>query len=175
MSDLLDKQFDFVKKSFDDGVGTVRAMDIKSNIFIALNVFIFVSFMKTEFFTISNDKILTVLLVAYALSTVLALILLGVAVMARVDIRGFEHHIAELGIQNSKNIFFPYKNYQDLSANVKKLFDSDEKTIIKVFIFERAKIQNILESKIFWFEKGALSTYLNLLFIVSIIIYTLVK
>ncbi len=175
MSELLDKQFEFVKKSFDDGVGTVRAMDIKSNIFIALNVFIFVSFMKTDFFVISPDKILTVMLSSYVISTILTLILLGLAVMARVNIGGFEHHIAELGIQNSKNIFFPYKNYHDLTANVKKLFDSDEETIIKVFVFERAKIQNIIESKIFWFEKGALSTYLSLFFLMSIIIYSLFK
>jgi hypothetical protein len=105
MSNLLDKQFDFVKKSFDDGVGTVRAMDIKSNIFIALNLFIFISFMKTGFFTISDDKISTILLIIYLVSTVVTLILLGLAVMARVDVKGFEHQIAELGISNSKNIF----------------------------------------------------------------------
>ena len=48
MSELLDKQFEFVKKSFDDGVGTVRAMDIKSNIFI------FVSFRDRSEFCVNQ-------------------------------------------------------------------------------------------------------------------------
>jgi len=175
MTEVLKRQFEFAKASFDDGVGTVRAMDIKSNIFIALNVFIFVSFMKTDFFTVSADEISKIILSSYVLSTILAIVFLGIAVMARVQVKGFDHQISELGIQNSKNIFFPYNNYYDLSANVKKLFDTDEKTLIKIFIFERAKIQNIIESKIYWFEKGALSTYLSLFFLLLIILYGLLK
>jgi len=66
-------------------------------------------------------------------------------------------------------------NYYDLSINVKKILDIDEEDIIKIFIFERAKIQNIIESKIYWFEKGALSTYLSLFFLLAIIVYRLLK
>ena len=159
---------DFIYKSIDDAIGTIRAMDIKSNVMMA-----FVGVMIFSLIKIDSENIASKLMIfsiLWGLGTVVVFIY--AVVLPRINpISELEHVEDIIKDDIDKRLFFPieYIDFKTYFNNFSKASDDD---LLKLLALERLKLQIFVDKKIAYFNIGLYWGFIPFLVLVLISLIT---
>jgi hypothetical protein len=137
----MENKINLLYKSIDDAVSSIRAFDLKANILSAMIIAILLVLSR------GGDMPLYISTLAFITIVLLILGVVNARVSPSKDISGIGT------IDNHKEVFFPY-GQRSIGELYDKYESLDDETIIKVLVYERLKLQVILEKKAKYFKYG---------------------
>jgi hypothetical protein len=159
---------DFIYKSIDDAIGTIRAMDMKSNVMIAfIGVMIF-ALIKID----ANENVskLMIFSILWGLGTVVVFIY--AVVLPRLNpISELENVEDIINEDIDKRLFFPIE-YRDFKKYFNNFNNTSDDNLLKLLSLERLKLQIFIDKKIGFFKIGLYWGFLPFLLLVFINLIT---
>jgi len=155
---------DFIYKSIDDAISTIRAMDLKSNVMIAfIGAMIFALIKVGTEDSVSKLMIFSML---WGIGTVVVFIY--AVVLPRINpISELENVDDIINNDTDKRLFFPieYRDFKQYFDNFSKASDDD---LLKLLSLERLKLQIFIDKKIAYFKIGLYWGFIPFLVLVLI-------
>ena len=159
---------DFLHKSIDDAISTIRAMDIKSNVMIAFIGVIIFSLIRMD----STEDIsgLTVFSIIWAIGT--AIVFMYGVILPRINPLSEIKHVNDV-IENDieKKLFFP-NDFKDLKNYFDSIDRSTDDSLLKILSLERLKQQVFIDKKIAYFKIGLYWGFVPFLILILINLIT---
>ncbi len=154
---------DFIYKSIDDAIGTIRAMDMKSNVMIAfIGVMIFALIKIDIDHNISKFMIFSII---WGLGTVIVFIY--AVVLPRINPISELENVEDIIGDTDKMLFFPME-YRDLKEYFNHFTQASDDDLLKLLSLERLKLQIFVDKKIAYFKIGLYWGFMPFLVLVLI-------